>query len=150
MRARVGDKIFVQNYDLRFIVDNIRIYPEEIREKISKDQLSSDLRPRRSEFCFDYSFESKEALNWLENQCWLLDAKELSEKSEKEIKKELKRIKKEMKNILKRFLKNERYLNEDSCRSLISSMRIQKHIILSLDVACDNHRIPLFSLPKDA
>lgn len=149
MRVRVYDKIFVQNYDLEFIVNNIKLYPSEIREKIQENQSSADSYFGKSEFCFDCFFESEEAVGWLENQCWLLDAKEMSEKGEKEIKKELKRIKNENKKLLKQFFKGEDFLNEDSCRFLISSMRTQKHIIFSLELAYRNYKIPLFSLPKD-
>lgn len=150
MRVRVHDKIFVQNYDLGFIVNNIRLYPSEIREKIQESQSSSDSYSGKSEFCFDYFFESEEAIGWLENQCWLLDAKEMSEKSEKELKKELKRIKDENKKLLKQFFRREDFLNDDACRFLISSMRTQKHIIFSLELTYRNRKIPLFSLPKDA
>lgn len=150
MRIRVENKIFIQNFDLLFIFREIRLFPEEIREKIQKDQSLIDLEREMNNFNFDYYFESKEALGWLENQCWLIDLSEYQEKTDKEIQKEIKDVKKEVKKLVKDFIRGEDYFKDNAISRLSSTLRMQKHIISSLEIILKNRKIRLFSPPKGA
>ncbi len=150
LRIRVEDKIFVQNFDLKFIFREIRFFPEEISEKVQKDQSPTTIKGVENEYNFDYFFETKEALGWLENQCWLINLAEYQQKTDKEIKKEIKMIRKEVKKLVKDFVKKEDYFRENAISGLSSTLRMQEHIIFSLETVLKNRKIRLFSPPKDA
>ena len=85
MKLKVGEKVYLQNYDIAFIVYELDSLPIEISNELFSKNDIFHTSGRNNNLRFEYSFEDPEAIEWLMSRDWIIDFDEYIDKSLSEL-----------------------------------------------------------------
>lgn len=146
MKVKIGGKVFVQNFDIKFILDHYKEYPTEINDKIFANNTPFSITSEQSKYCFRYCFEDPETTAWFDEQGWLLDYNFWSQKTKSETKTAIKYHKRATSTLIKKLSK-EKPANRNLDAFLLD-LDIENHFIESFKALLRNGKNQLFIAPS--
>ena len=89
MKLKIGDKVYLQKYDVAYLLHHIRAFPSRLMEEIfcGDDDLGGIfwMNGGADGLSFDQKFEDKQNVEWLLAQDYILNFEDLKDKSVEEL-----------------------------------------------------------------
>lgn len=73
MKLRIGNNIYLQKYDVAFIMNDELEVPHSFYQEAKINFSSFSIKSVEDQYTFGCVFKDKETIDWINNQDWLLD-----------------------------------------------------------------------------
>jgi hypothetical protein len=133
MKIKIKGKVFLQKYDIVFIVHELDTIPAAIIDIIFSDGNVFMTHSQEDGKCFAYSFEG-EAADWLMNQGWIVDFGAYKSAEVREINKLIKQGRRQHKADIKAFNSSDEGYRREHFDEKYEEFRKEMHRLASLDL----------------
>lgn len=149
MKVKVGEKVYLQKYDIAYIMNNLNNTPVTLINEIFKDR-PFIMVGQNDALEFTYTFEEPENIDWLMSQDWIVDYGSTIFVSLFATKDFYKDLKKKLKNEIHSFNTKNYLYREKHYEEYDNKFKKKQHEITSYQIMIDylNGKISFF-FPKE-
>ena len=103
MKIKIGEKVYLQKYEISYILYETDGFPGSLLEEIFDDDEIFFVNGSEDGFRFECVFENPKNVEWLMAQDWIVDYNEYAKTPIRELKELVKQLKKEYSTMIDEF-----------------------------------------------